>query len=48
MIYKVEVYIEVAKGMEIGKLATEDLVSDIMNEALPEAFLIRDVVVEEQ
>ncbi len=48
MIYKVEVFIEVAKGFECGRLATENLVESILKEALPDAFLIRDVTVEVQ
>lgn len=48
MIYKIEVYLEVAKPMDIGKYAVERLIDDLLKEALPEAFLVRDVAVEEQ
>ena len=47
MLYRVEVFIEAAKGMDIGRLAIENLIEDILREALPDAFLVRDVAVEE-
>ncbi len=47
MIYKVEVFLEVAKEMSIGRMAVENLIENILKEALPEAFLVRDVAVEE-
>ena len=48
MIYKIEVFIEVAKGFDVGRMATENLVEEILKEALPEAFLVLDITIEKQ
>ena len=43
MIYDIDISLEVAKGIDIGRMAIESLIEGILKEALPEAFLIRDV-----
>ena len=47
MIYKIEVFVEVGLKVDPGKAALANLVDDTLQDALPEIYLIRDVVVDE-